>query len=113
MRYIKDTQEALEVFSALGSEVRVDILDLLIKHGRMSMNSLAQSLGISNGALTPHVRKLEACDLLRINTDTEKHGNLRICEPHLNKILFVLGKGQRPQNEFHSRLRVGPDTCSI
>ena len=35
MRYIKDTQEALEVFSALGSEVRVDILDLLIKHGRM------------------------------------------------------------------------------
>ena len=76
MRYIKNTDEALEVFRALGSEARIDILNLLIQNGRMSMNDLAQSLGISNGALTPHVRKLEACDLLRVNTDPEKHGNV-------------------------------------
>ncbi len=114
MRYIKNTDEALEVFRALGSEARIDILNLLIQNGRMSMNDLAQSLGISNGALTPHVRKLEACDLLRVNADPEKHGNVRLCEPHLDKILFVLGKGQRPQNEYHSHLRVGQySRCSV
>ena len=114
MRYIKNTSEALEVFNALGSEIRIDILNLLIKNGRMSMNSLAQSLGISNGALTPHVKKLENCGLLRVNADSEKHGNLRICEPHLDKILFVLGKKDHPQNEFHAHLRVGQYTrCSV
>ena len=114
MRYIKNTDEALEVFRALGSEIRIDILTLLIRNGRMNMSSLAQALGISNGALTPHVRKLEACDLLRINTDTDKHGNLRVCEPHLDKILFVLGKSQAAQNEFRAHLRVGQYTrCNV
>lgn len=114
MRYIKDKDEALQVFGALGSEIRIDILNLLIQNGRMSMNSLAQSLGISNGALTPHVRKLEACDLVRVNADSEKHGNLRICEPHLDKILFFFGKQDHPQNEFHAHLRVGQYTrCNV
>ena len=114
MRYIKNPDEALEVFRALGSEVRIDILTLLIQNGRMSMSTLAQSLGISNGALTPHVRKLEACDLLRINADADKHGNMRVCEPHLDKILFVLGKSQAAQNEFRSHLRVGQYTrCNV
>ena len=44
MRYISKFEEELEVFSALGSEVRVSILNLLIKNGRMSMNDLAQAL---------------------------------------------------------------------
>ena len=114
MRYIKDSDEALAVFNALGSEIRINILNLLIENGRMSMNSLAQALGISNGALTPHIRKLESCDLLRVNADSEKHGNRRLCEPHLDKILFVLGKGQTPQNEFRAHLRVGQYTrCNV
>lgn len=114
MRYIKDSDEALAVFNALGSEIRINILNLLIENGRMSMNSLAHALGISNGALTPHIRKLETCDLLRVNADFEKHGNLRICEPHLDKILFVLGKGQTPQNEYRAHLRVGQYTrCNV
>ena len=63
MRYISKFEEELEVFSALGSEVRVSILNLLIKNGRMSMNDLAQALDLSNGALTPHIRKLEGIPL--------------------------------------------------
>ena len=61
MRYIKDPKEQLAVFTALGSEVRIQILNLLIQNGRMSMNDLAHSLGLTNGALTPHIRKLESC----------------------------------------------------
>ena len=88
MRYIKDPKEQLAVFTALGSEVRIQILNLLIQNGRMSMNDLAHSLGLTNGALTSHIRKLESCDLIRINPDSSGHGNKKICEPHLEKILF-------------------------
>ena len=107
MRYIKDTKEQLKVFRALGSEVRIEILKLLMEKGRMSMNDLAAAMGLTAGALTPHVRKLEEADLLRINADNSGHGNLKICEPHLDKILFVFSRGASAQNEFRSHLRVG------
>jgi predicted transcriptional regulator len=114
MRYISKFEEELEVFSALGSEVRVSILNLLIKNGRMSMNDLAQALDLSNGALTPHIRKLEGCGLIRVNTDISRHGNLKICEPHLEKILFVFSGNQQQHNEFRSHLRVGQySSCSV
>ena len=107
MRYIKDNDEQLLVFHALGSDVRISILKELMLHGRMSMNELARSLNLSNGALTSHIRLLEAANLLRINQDASGHGNLKICEPHLEKILFAFGGGQVSRNEYSSHLRVG------
>ena len=108
MRYIKNPVEQLEIFSALGSEIRIEILKLLMKNGRMSMNDLASAAGLTNGALTPHIRKLETCGLVRINADNGGHGNLKICEPHLEKMLFVFStKGLHAQNEYRSHLRVG------
>ena len=114
MRYIKNISEELEIFKALSSEVRIDILKMLMNKGRMSMNDLALQLGLTNGALTPHVRKLEETGLIRINTDSRGHGNLKVCEPHLDKILFVFTRPAAGQNEFLSHLRVGQyASCSI
>lgn len=114
MRYVTDPGEKLEIFRALSSPVRVDILKLLMKTGRMSMNDLAQSLGLSNGALTPHMRRLEESDLVRVNTDISGHGNLKICEPHLDKILFVFSSQPVPDNAFYAHLRVGQySSCRI
>ncbi len=114
MRYVKNISEELEIFRALSSEVRVELLKLLMNKGRMSMNDLAQQLGLTNGALTPHVKKLEETGLIRINTDTHGHGNLKICEPHLDKILFVFATHSAGHNEFLSHLRVGQyANCAI
>ena len=114
MRYIKDFQEELSIFRALGSEVRISILELLMKNGRMSMNEIATALKLSNGALTPHIRKLEESDLIRINADSSTHGNLRMCEPHLDKMLFILHQESRHHNEYVSHLRVGQySSCEV
>ena len=90
MRYINNLSEELEVFKALGSEVRISILNLLLERGKMSMNELAEQLNITNGAMTNHIRKLESADLIRVTSDPNVHGNLKLCEPHLDKILFIL-----------------------
>ena len=114
MRYIRDYQEELEVFEALGSEVRISILQQLMMHGKMSMNDLARSLGLSNGAVTSHIKKLEGAGLIRINADLSGHGNLKICEPHLDKILFVFSSNHNRQNEYHSHLRAGQySSCKV
>lgn len=107
MRYIKDFSEELEVFKALGSDVRIALLNLLIENGKMSMNELAERLNITNGALTNHVRKLESCDLIRVNSDSSVHGNQKLCEPHLDKIIFVLNRSVPSSNEFKASLRAG------
>ena len=107
MRYIKSYKEELEVFRALASEVRIEILQLLLTKGRMSMNDLATHLNLTGGALTPHVRRLEACDLIRINQEPAAHGNMKMCEPHLDKILFVFARDGAAQDEYHAHLRVG------
>ena len=114
MRYIKEFAEELEIFKALGSEVRLEILKILMQNGRMSMNDLASALDLSNGALTPHIRKLESCGLIRINTETPGHGNLKMCEPYLDKMLFVFSHGSQHHNEYHSHLRVGQySSCKV
>ena len=107
MRYINNLSEELEVFKALGSEVRISILNLLLERGKMSMNELAEQLDITNGAMTNHIRKLESADLIRVTSDPNVHGNLKLCEPHLDKILFILNRGIQYNNEYKSYLRAG------
>ncbi len=100
MRYINNLSEELEVFKALGSEVRISILTLLLERGKMSMNELAEQLDITNGAMTNHIRKLESADLIRVTSDPNVHGNLKLCEPHLDKILFILNRGIQYNNDI-------------
>ena len=62
MIHITNLDEGLELFKALGSEVRMQILSILLDNNQMSMNQLAGELNISNGALTGHIKKLENVD---------------------------------------------------
>ena len=57
MIHITNLDEGLELFKALGSEVRMQILNILLDNDQMSMNQLASELNISNGALTGHIKK--------------------------------------------------------
>lgn len=62
MIYIKDLMSGLDIFKALGSEIRIQILELLAYQGQ-SMNDIANKLNLSNGTITMHIRKLEECVL--------------------------------------------------
>ena len=55
MIHITSLDEGLETFKALGSEIRLQILNILLDNDQMSMNQLASELNISNGALTGHI----------------------------------------------------------
>ena len=64
MLHITSLNEGLELFKALGSDVRIEILNILLENDNMSMNELASRLNITNGALTSHIKKLENCGLI-------------------------------------------------
>ena len=60
MLHITSLNDGLELFKALGSDVRIEILNILLENDNMSMNELASRLNITNGALTSHIKKLES-----------------------------------------------------
>ncbi len=87
MLHIKNLDEGLNVFKALGSELRINIVKLLLENKEMNMNELASSLGITNGALTSHMKKLEESGIVKILTEHGGHGNQKMCRVNVDKIL--------------------------
>lgn len=63
MIHITSLDDGLELFKALGSDIRIQILKILLENNQMSMNQLANELNISNGALTGHIKSLRSVDL--------------------------------------------------
>ena len=70
MIHITSLDDGLELFKALGSDIRIQILKILLENNQMSMNQIANELNISNGALTGHIKKLGCRDRMnRLSVD--------------------------------------------
>lgn len=108
MLHIKSLDEGLELFKALGSDIRVEIVKILLDNpDGMNMNELAGRLNITNGALTGHVKKLEECGVLSVSSESVGHGNQKKCEVHLDKILIDLEPQEETENIYQADLKVG------
>lgn len=91
MLHIRNLEEGVELFKVLGSDIRVNIILLLLKEKEMNMNEIAARLQITNGALTSHIRKLEEAGLIRVTQDSAGHGNQKMCSVLETRILVEIG----------------------
>ncbi len=111
MIHITSLDDGLEIFKALGSDVRIQLLNTLLDNGPMSMNQLASQLKITNGALTGHIKKLEECDLISISSESSGHGNQKICSLRQDKILIDIDKPVDDANIYRTQIKVGQFTA--
>lgn len=88
MLHIKKIEDGIELYKALGSQLRIQIIKLLLEKGEMNMNEIAASLNITNGALTSHIKKLEECGIVSILSEHEGHGNQKLCRVHTDRVLI-------------------------
>ncbi len=107
MLHIKTLDEGLELFKALGSDVRVEIIKILLNESGMNMNELASRLKITNGALTSHIRKLEECGIVTVSSEASGHGNQKVCSVQLDKILIELQDKPSNANIYTTDIKVG------
>lgn len=107
MIHITNLDEGLELFKALGSEVRMQILNILLDNDQMSMNQLASELNISNGALTGHIKKLEECGLITTANDSSGHGNQKMCSLIQDRIIVDIEAPVDITNIFNTEIKVG------
>lgn len=107
MLHINSLDEGIELFKALGSDIRVEIIKLLLENKRMNMNELASKLSITNGALTAHIKKLESCGIVTTSNETSGHGNQKICSIHLDKIVIDLENPEEMHNVYNTEIKIG------
>lgn len=107
MLHLKSLDEGLDIFKALGSEVRVEIIKILLENNGMNMNELAGRLNITNGALTSHIKKLEDCGLVVIANESAGHGNQKKCSVRLDKILIDVNPQEDIKNIYQTDLKIG------
>lgn len=74
-------QEALPVYEALASNVRIKIIQLLAKN-KMNVKELAQELGLSSAIITVHIKKLEEAKIIK----TERVGQKKISSLRVDHI---------------------------
>lgn len=106
MIYIKDLMSGIDIFKALSSEIRIQILDMLAKKGELNMNEIAKRLNLSNGAITMHIKKLEESGLIAISTTGGKHGIQKICYLNKDKLMIDLSS-QDVDNLYEVEIQVG------
>lgn len=107
MIHITSLDDGLETFKALGSDTRIQILNILLENEQMSMNQLATELNISNGALTGHIKKLEECGLINISNESAGHGNQKMCSVTQDRIIVDIKKLIDYKNVFETEIKVG------
>lgn len=109
MLHVKNLDEGLEIFKALGSELRINIIKLLQENHEMNMNELATSLGITNGALTNHIKKLEESGIIQVMTERGSHGNQKVCKVAVDKIVVDVEseENEEDQNIYNTEVKVG------
>lgn len=107
MLHLKSLDEGLDIFKALGSEIRIEIIKILSENNGMNMNELASRLNITNGALTSHIRKLEDCGVISIANESAGHGNQKKCTVRLDKILIEINPEEDVKNIYQTDIKVG------
>jgi len=107
--HIKKIEDGALIFKALGSEVRQNIVKLLIENKQMSMHEIADALEITNGALTSHVRILEESGIIVVIADRNGHGNKKLCRLRDNQILLDFDSEERNSEAliYDTEVKVG------
>lgn len=107
MLHIKSLDEGLNIFKALGSDVRIEIIKILLENDGMNMNELASRLSITNGALTSHIKKLEDAGIVTISNESAGHGNQKICSVYIDKVLVDFNSEEDSKNVYQTDIKVG------
>lgn len=116
MLYLSNLEEAQAVIKALSAPMRMEIMKILYQTPGVSMNYLAQALGLTNSAVTMHISKLAGAGLVTIETASGKHGTMKCINPSHDRIVIdmIPKKEQDAQDYYLDDIKIGYFTsCSI
>ncbi len=108
MRFFEDLDDSLLFFKALSSNVRIQILKQLNQEKELNINELANRIGITNGAMTSHIRLLEEAGIINTRSVVAKHGMQKLCSLRVEKYVIHIGHIGREYNQNSYSVEIAP-----
>lgn len=97
---ISTDKKYINVFKALASEVRLDIIELLAKQP-MNIKDIAAATGLSSAIITMHIKKLEEADIIRCETVNLNGGRQKLCILDTHQINVLFPKNKADEGMYH------------
>lgn len=94
---VENADQAADFLSALANNKRLLILCKLL-HNEMSVGSLAKAIDLSQSALSQHLAKLRALNLVSTRRDAQTIYYI-VSSPHIELVLSTLGSLYLARNE--------------
>ncbi|MBR2717969.1 MAG: winged helix-turn-helix transcriptional regulator [Clostridia bacterium] len=111
MLHIRSLREGLPLFRALNSDIRISIMELLYQEGPLRMSAISDKLGITAGALTPHIKALTDCGMITVEMISGKHGVQKVCCATDESIMIEPTQQHRSFNIYETEIGVGQFTA--
>ena len=114
MLYLSSFDEAEKVLKALSAPMRVEIMKLIYETPGLSMNDLAQALGLTNSAISMHVSKLVEAELVQIETTSGKRGTMKLVSPCHERLVIDMAPQKEEKHFYQDDVKIGYFTsCNI
>ncbi|NLO99526.1 MAG: winged helix-turn-helix transcriptional regulator [Clostridiaceae bacterium] len=110
MREIYNLDEALELCKVLSSPIRIEIIRILKQNRLVNLNELSEMLGVTNGAITAHIKMLYKEGIIDIIHSPGKRGVQKNCFLKEHKFLINLFSDYKPENVYEVSMPVGSYT---
>lgn len=107
MREINNLNETLLFCKALGSDIRIKIVKLLHERGPMNLNELSEVLGVTNGAMTAHIKLLAEAGVIKITHSSGKRGSQKICSLREMKVIVNPFRHACAVNAYAAEIPIG------
>jgi predicted transcriptional regulator len=95
---IDQPNKLFEIGRAMGSEIRIKILDAL-RQGSLNVNEIAEKLDIPLSTAAANIKVLEDVGLIITNYQPGVRGSMKLCGRRINEINIDLGTGGIINNE--------------
>lgn len=108
MIHITSLNTGKELFAALDSDVRLQIVNILTKNKEINLNQLAKEVNLTNGAITAHIKKLEEAGLITVQSKSGVRGSQKVCSLAETKIIIdLIDEAEVPKNVYTYDVGVG------
>lgn len=114
MLYLSSLDEAQRVIKALSAPMRIEIMKLIYETPNLSMNDLAQALGLTNSAVSMHISKLLDAGLVQIETTSGKRGTMKLVSPCHERLVIDMAPQKEEAHFYQDDIKIGYFTsCNI
>lgn len=107
MQEIKNYEDIIQFCKAMASPLRAAIVEQLTQKQHMNLQELAQTLGVTNGALTSHIKMLSEAGIIHIENVNGAKGVQKRCSLQNVRYLLYLASAKKISASYEIEIPVG------